>query len=128
MFVPKRLVELAMELKELVVVAEVPVAFMNVKFWRVEEPTASIFVLCRLVVVAKVVQMELPAPLPARIEPPIGVEAVIPSLACNTSKASLVLECWLECETVATESEALGFVKISREVGKEIAPKLPPGV
>ena len=35
----KRLVEEAVVLKKLVVVAEVPVALTKVKFWRVEEPT-----------------------------------------------------------------------------------------
>ena len=35
----KRLVELAVVVKELVVVAAVPVAFLKVKCWRVVEPT-----------------------------------------------------------------------------------------
>ena len=37
----KRLVELAVVEKKLVVVAEVPVAFKKVKFWRVVEPVRS---------------------------------------------------------------------------------------
>ena len=39
-FDAKRLVELAVFAKKLVVVADVPVAFVKVKFWRVEEPVA----------------------------------------------------------------------------------------
>jgi len=35
---PKKLVVEAVVVKKLVVVAEVPVALMKVKFWRVEEP------------------------------------------------------------------------------------------
>jgi hypothetical protein len=38
MLVPKRLVEEAVVAKKLVEVAEVPVAVMKVKLWRVEEP------------------------------------------------------------------------------------------
>ena len=42
-FEVKRLVELAVVENKLVVVAEVPVAFRKVKFWRVVEPVARMF-------------------------------------------------------------------------------------
>ena len=42
-FVKKRFVVEALVAKRFVVVAEVPVAFMNVKFWMVEEPLESKF-------------------------------------------------------------------------------------
>src|SRR6185436_7449157 len=50
----KRFVELAVVAKKLVVVALVPVAFRNVKFWSVEEPVVRKNWVVKLVVVALV--------------------------------------------------------------------------
>lgn len=47
-FVVKRFVEDAVVAKKFVVVAEVPVAFMKVKFWRVDEPVARMFAVARV--------------------------------------------------------------------------------
>ena len=49
----KRLVELAVVAKKLVVVALVPVAFLKVKFWRVVEPTTKRSPLVLMVLVAE---------------------------------------------------------------------------
>src|SRR3989344_6483448 len=77
----KRLVEEAVVEKKLVVVAEVPVALLKVKFWRVVEPeenTSPAWFTENLVVEATFNSMMLPV-YPDSISTPIAVPLVPPT-------------------------------------------------
>ena len=80
---PKKLVVLAVVEKKLVVVAEVPVALMKVKFWRVEEPTVRrlpAWLIENLVVEATLRSRRLPEK-PVRASAPMTVPV---ELKCST--------------------------------------------
>lgn len=79
--VENRFVEEAVVEKKFVVVAEVPVAFTKVKFWRVEDPSAKRFVLVTVPVAVKLASDTFPLnnPFPCTENTCDGDEVPIPT-------------------------------------------------